>query len=242
LFYDLDLITTKLAKSEVDGGITSLTFCDEYSCPESVTPFFRIKIHDSTFKNGTVDCLFEWVAYEDLSWAYKDDFLLKEIISDEMDFSYGLFFDQHDVFVQSQKSQNLSLKERIFGNQNWGRRERVGRIVFMAAPIMYFGARYNEIIKLDKFNGLNSSKKILINGKSIVRVDLFDISTDPALSREKQKSYWKTMRLNEVIKILRDQSDKEDGIAFVKRRAELAKSFKEKKPGSKQKLSAKLKT
>lgn len=140
--------------------------------------------------------------FTSLKWSNTNlEFLLSEKIEYflKMDgFTAGYAFDNKDVSEQSRKA-----KEKKESNYTLypGQDKYVCGMQFMAAPLMWFGKPFFEIINKDKlleFNKARINEKLL---PDIVEVELFNIYESPEKmeNRISQKNFWSFFDLGKVI-------------------------------------------
>lgn len=186
-----------LSLSELDGGVTSFSLYDNRYTNERITPFFRVKILDTTFSNKQVVCLFEWVSYSKLYFNL-DVLFLSNYLSDEAKIIFLIAYNQLDGIAGIEKQNYF---KRIFSSQaKWGKRIIINSIPFIAAPVMFFGNEYYSIIPKDVLLKVPSSQELIVGGQEVVAIRLFDLYDNPNLHRNTQKKYWKTTSLSQRIK------------------------------------------
>lgn len=133
-----------LSLAEVDGGITSFSLYDSKYSNESVSPFFRARILDTTFSDKQVVCILEWVSYSTLYFNPDIDFL-NQYLCDEVKIVYLLAYNQLDAGIEKTNF----LKQILNPQSKWGKRVMVKSMPFIAAPVMFFGKEYFSIIPKD---------------------------------------------------------------------------------------------
>lgn len=140
--------------------------------------------------------------FASLKWSNTNlDFLLSEKIEQflKMDgFTAGYAFDNKDIWEQSRKAKEKG--KLLDYNVYPGQYKYVCGMQFMAAPSMWFGKPFFEIIsknKLLEFNKAHTSEKLI----GIVEVNLFNIYESPenANNRINQKNFWSFFDLDKVI-------------------------------------------
>lgn len=134
-----------------------------------------------------------------LKWSNSDlDFLLlaNSVRILKMDgFTAGYVFDNKDIWEESRKAkENDELNFTVYPGQY----KYVCGMQFMAAPLMWFGKPFFNIIgknKLLKFEGASLKESL-----DIVEINLFDIYDSPSKieNREKQKKFWSFFDLEKV--------------------------------------------
>ncbi len=223
IHYDEEYILSNLSKSEVDGGITSFSLYDKHYTYENVTPFFRFKLSDSTLNEELVSCTFEWVAYQNLDWLIKDEFILNKLLQEGVELVYLVAYNQNDVYTETQDAkENIGLSSKLFGTKNWGRKEIVNEVTFIAAPLMYFGSAYEKVISIDDLKNYKTANTIKINNSEIIKIEIFPLYGNPKEYRKEQEHYWKKLNLEKQIKNYREATEI-DFTAFLKRRSSLKK-------------------
>lgn len=223
IHYDEEYILSNLSKSEVDGGITSFSLYDKHYTYENVTPFFRFKLSDSTLSEELVNCTFEWVAYQNLDWLIKDEFILNKLLQEDVELVYLVAYNQNDVYTETQDAkENIGLSSKLFGTKNWGRKEIVNGITFIAAPLMYFGVAYDKVISIDDLKNYKIANTIIINNSEIIKIEIFPLYGNPKEYRKEQEHYWKKLNIEKQIKNYREAT-KIDFTEFLKRRSSLKK-------------------
>lgn len=137
-----------------------------------------------------------------LRWSNENlNFLIQKNIADflKMDgFAAGYIFDNKDVWEQSRiAKENKSSRSIDYPGQF----KYVCGMQFMAAPLMWFGKPFFEIISKDmflEFNDANIDEQLSPN---IVEVKLFDVYDPPTkgANRDKQKQFWTFFDLDKVV-------------------------------------------
>lgn len=194
--YNSNLLNA-LSLSELDGGVTSFSLYDNRYTNERITPFFRVKILDTTFSNKQVVCLFEWVSYSKLYFDL-DVLFLSNYLSDEAKIIFLIAYNQLDGIAGIEKQNYF---KRIFSSQaKWGKRIFVNSIPFIAAPVMFFGNEYYSIIPKDVLLKVPNSQELIVRGQEVIAIRLFDLYDNPNLHRNTQKKYWQITSLSQRIK------------------------------------------
>lgn len=194
--YNSNLLNA-LSLSELDGGVTSFSLYDNRYTNERITPFFRVKILDTTFSNKQVVCLFEWVSYSKLYFDL-DVLFLSNYLSDEARIIFLIAYNQLDGIAGIEKQNYF---KRIFSSQaKWGKRIFVNSIPFIAAPVMFFGNEYYSIIPKDVLLKVPNSQELIVKGQEVIAIRLFDLYDNPNLHRNTQKKYWQITSLSQRIK------------------------------------------
>ncbi len=219
IHYSEKYILNNLSKSEVDGGITSFSLYDKHYTYEDATPFFRFKLSDSTLNEELVNYTFEWVAYQNLDWLIKDDFILKYLVQEGVELVYLIAYNQNDVYRETQDAkENIGLSSKLFRTKNWGRKEIVNGITFIAAPLMYFGSAYDKVISIDDLKNYKKAVAIKINDSEIIKIEIFPLYEKTKEYRKEQEYYWKKLNLEKQIKNYREAT-KIDFTDFLRRRS-----------------------
>lgn len=212
-----------LSLSELDGGVTSFSLYDNRYSNEKVTPFFRAKILDTTFSNKQVVCLFEWVSYPKLYFNLDVSFLCNNL-SDDAKIIFLIAYNQLDGIAEIE-TQNYFKK--IFNSQaKWGKKIIVNNIPFIAAPVMFFGKEYYNIIPKDVLLKVPNSQELMVRGQEIVAVKLFDLYENPNLYRNIQKKYWEITSLSQRLKECKKLFFSIDAITQYKNRYKIIKAQK----------------
>ncbi|MCZ8297688.1 hypothetical protein [Flavobacterium sp.] len=221
--YEKEYILKNLSKSEVDGGITSVSLYDNNSTYENTTPFFRFGIFDTTLNEELVNCTFEWVAYQNLDWLIKDEFILNKLLQEDAELVYLIAYNQNDVYTETQDAkENIGLSSKLFGTKNWGKKEIINGVTFIAAPLMYFGNAYDKVISIEDLKNYKRANTIKINESKIIKIEIFPLYSNPKEYRKVQEDYWKKLNLEKQIKNYREAT-KIDFTEFLKRRSFLNK-------------------
>lgn len=215
-----------LSLSELDGGITSFSLYDSKYSSENITPFFRAKILDATFSKGQVVCILEWVSYTTL-YFNPDIHFLSNILCDEAKIIFLFAYNQ--FVAETVKEKTNYIKTLLHPQQKWGKKVTVKDMPFMAAPIMFFGQRYYDIIPREILLKVTNSQKYIINGQEIIAIKLFELYDDPALHRDIQKRYWKITHLSRRIKIYEKKVCSVDAIKQYNDRHQTMKAQSRKK-------------
>jgi hypothetical protein len=86
-------------------------------------------------------------------------------------------------------------------SKHWGRSVTVEGKQLMAAPLMWFGEKF-DLIARDKLLGYKYSQRETINKHEIVRVQHFGVYDDPSKkeNREKQKGFWEFFNIEDIVK------------------------------------------
>lgn len=154
-----------------------------------------------------------------LEWRNSNlDFLLsKDVLSyitQSKNFISGYFYDVYDEREQSlEEKQSIQTTdelnpdnwkqvfEKIDISNNWGRSIDVCGLKFMAAPQMWFGETYFNIISLEKLIKFKYSSLIKYENANMVSIRLFDISDQPSNpeNRKRQQEYWDFFDLKNII-------------------------------------------
>ena len=215
-----------LSLSEVDGGITSFSLYDSKFSNENVTPFFRAKILDTTFSNRRVLCIVEWVSYSKL-YFNPDIHFLSNYLCDAVKMVFLFAYNQFDAEQRIEKTNYLKFLLNL--QSRWGKRVMVKSIPFIAAPVMFFGKAYFNIIPKEILLKVPNSQEIRINEQNIVTIKLFGLYENPNYNRNFQKRYWKITSLSHRIKKYQEKVSSVDAITQYKARYEKMKmqKFKE---------------
>ena len=223
--YNSNLLNA-LSLSELDGGVTSFSLYDNRYTNERITPFFRVKILDTTFSNKQVVCLFEWVSYSKLYFDL-DVLFLSNYLSDEAKIIFLIAYNQLDGIVGIEKQNYF---KRIFSSQaKWGKRIFVNSIPFIAAPVMFFGNEYYSIIPKDVLLKVPNSQELIVKGQEVIAIRLFDLYDNPNLHRNTQKKYWQITSLSQRIKKYEKEVFSVDAVMQYENRYQKIREQKNKK-------------
>ena len=215
-----------LSLAEVDGGITSFSLYDSKYSNENVTPFFRAKILDTTFSNKQVVCILEWVSYSTL--YFNPDFrFLNEYLCDEVKIVFLFAYDQLDANTVKEKTNYL--KTLLNPQLKWGKMVMVNSIPFIAAPVMFFGKEYFNIIPKEILLKVPNSQEITIKEQELIAIKLFELFDNPNRHRELQRKYWKVTSLSQRIKEYQEKVYSVDAILQYKTRYNKMKALRLKK-------------
>ena len=209
-----------LSKAEVDGGITSFSLYDSKYSNERVTPFFRAKILDTTFSNGQVVCILEWVSYPTL-YFNPDVQFLNNYLCDDVKLMFLFAYNQLDIRAGEQSNY---LKRLLNPRLRWGKRVMIKDLPFIAAPVMFFGKDYFSIIPKEILLKVPNSQDVAIRGQEVISIKLFGLYENPNLHRKSQKKYWKVTSLSQRIKKYKEQIFSVDAISQYKIRYEKKKA------------------
>lgn len=223
--YNSNLLNA-LSLSELDGGVTSFSLYDNRYTNERITPFFRVKILDTTFSNKQVVCLFEWVSYSKLYFDL-DVLFLSNYLSDEAKIIFLIAYNQLDGIAGIEKQNYF---KRIFSSQaKWGKRIFVNSIPFIAAPVMFFGNEYYSIIPKDVLLKVPNSQELIVKGQEVIAIRLFDLYDNPNLHRNTQKKYWQITSLSQRIKKYEKEVFSVDAVMQYENRYQKIREQKNKK-------------
>lgn len=223
--YNSNLLNA-LSLSELDGGVTSFSLYDNRYTNERITPFFRVKILDTTFSNKQVVCLFEWVSYSKLYFDL-DVLFLSNYLSDEAKIIFLIAYNQLDGIAGIEKQNYF---KRIFSSQaKWGKRIFVNSIPFIAAPVMFFGNEYYSIIPKDVLLKVPNSQELIVKGQEVIAIRLFDLYDNPNLHRNTQKKYWQITSLLQRIKKYEKEVFSVDAVMQYENRYQKIREQKNKK-------------
>ena len=223
--YNSNLLNA-LSLSELDGGVTSFSLYDNRYTNERITPFFRVKILDTTFSNKQVVCLFEWVSYSKLYFDL-DVLFLSNYLSDEAKIIFLIAYNQLDGIAGIEKQNYF---KRIFSSQaKWGKRIFVNSIPFIAAPVMFFGNEYYSIIPKDVLLKVPNSQELIVRGQEVIAIRLFDLYDNPNLHRNTQKKYWQITSLSQRIKKYEKEVFSVDAVMQYENRYQKIREQKNKK-------------
>jgi hypothetical protein len=77
-------------------------------------------------------------------------------------------------------------------SEHWGRSVSAKGCTLMAAPLMWFGRGFAEIIPLDELLQFEGASVVEEAGHELVKIKLFDLYESPAIpaNRQKQKEFW----------------------------------------------------
>lgn len=223
--YNSNLLNA-LSLSELDGGVTSFSLYDNRYTNERITPFFRVKILDTTFSNKQVVCLFEWVSYSKLYFDL-DVLFLSNYLSDEAKIIFLIAYNQLDGIAGIEKQNYF---KRIFSSQaKWGKRIFFNSIPFIAAPVMFFGNEYYSIIPKDVLLKVPNSQELIVKGQEVIAIRLFDLYDNPNLHRNTQKKYWQITSLSQRIKKYEKEVFSVDAVMQYENRYQKIREQKNKK-------------
>ena len=223
--YNSNLLNA-LFLSELDGGVTSFSLYDNRYTNERITPFFRVKILDTTFSNKQVVCLFEWVSYSKLYFDL-DVLFLSNYLSDEAKIIFLIAYNQLDGIAGIEKHNYF---KRIFSSQaKWGKRIFINSIPFIAAPVMFFGNEYYSIIPKDVLLKVPNSQELIVRGQEVIAIRLFDLYDNPNLHRNTQKKYWQITSLSQRIKKYEKEVFSVDAVMQYENRYQKIREQKNKK-------------
>lgn len=223
--YNSNLLNA-LFLSELDGGVTSFSLYDNRYTNERITPFFRVKILDTTFSNKQVVCLFEWVSYSKLYFDL-DVLFLSNYLSDEAKILFLIAYNQLDGIAGIEKHNYF---KRIFSSQaKWGKRIFINSIPFIAAPVMFFGNEYYSIIPKDVLLKVPNSQELIVRGQEVIAIRLFDLYDNPNLHRNTQKKYWQITSLSQRIKKYEKEVFSVDAVMQYENRYQKIREQKNKK-------------
>ena len=163
----------------------------------------RIKIAQHLYDENTVNSWFRLSEMEgnffSLRWSNENlDFLLAENIPQFLKtdgFAAGYVFNNQDAWQQSREAKdNSNLRSTDFPGQF----KYVCGMQFMAAPLMWFGNGFFEIVSKNKLIKFSQAREI---NSDIVEVRLFDIYESPqkAENRISQRDFWSFFDLDKVV-------------------------------------------
>jgi hypothetical protein len=162
----------------------------------------RNHIYDETVEDiwfKLVDTKWEFVS---IKWSNTNlDFLLSGNLANILKidgFVAGYVFENNDIWEQSAKAkENKESNYTVFPGQY----KYVSGMKFMAAPLMWFGKSFFEIISKDKLLSFDMAYIDELKYSNLVKVKLFDIydSPDKPENRLKQKEFWSFFDLDKVI-------------------------------------------
>lgn len=173
--------------------------------------WFRIQIDDEIHKKIEI----VWMN-ESLNFLLDENFL-KNFIAIE-GFILGFCCENEDMFIQSvedvdyyiqmSNDTNIKINKDRFGNdvvdtsEHWGRLIRACGLEFMAAPLMWFGENFQEIISKEKLLKFPYIEVLDDRNILVLQMKLFDLYKSPALpeNRSKQKEFWRFFDLERLIK------------------------------------------
>ncbi|MBX3256092.1 MAG: hypothetical protein KF862_18290 [Chitinophagaceae bacterium] len=194
----------------IENGETSVRIMSEPSINSSINcwAYFEVdrnyNISNLTWCNVCFEFLIE-----------TNDFVT--LLSSE-NFIYGACYNMDDAYNESATNieyiKNVVGKKNIvttkdqFDNlivdvsRNCGRKERINGLEFIAAPIMWFGNKFNEFIPWRDILKFSGSEFIKTQEGEYVLLKLFDLSDDSSLekNRKRQCQFWEFFNLQEVIK------------------------------------------
>lgn len=121
------------------------------------------------------------------------------IIKEDEDFIYLLAYNFEDSFEYSDVNQDVEdCDNKLF---NYSKNIKIKGYSFIAAPVMYFGNLYNEVISFHLLLNLKDSFFTKLINEKVIYLELFDLYENPIsdINRQKQKKYWDFLELNNVI-------------------------------------------
>ncbi len=221
--YNKEYILNNFSKSELDGGFISFSLYDRSYSYKNTSSFFRFKLFDSTLGKESVIFTFEWIAYKDLNWLIKDEFVLNKLLQKGVELAYLIANNQNDAHIETQEAkENTRMITKLFWKKNWGRKEIVNGFTFIAAPLMYFGSAYDKVVSISDLEAYQKARTIKINGAKIIKIEIYPLYSNPKEYRKEQKNYWKELNLSKRIENYREVT-KIDFTQFLKRRSLLKK-------------------
>lgn len=185
-----------------------------------------IKIINKIYDENSADCFVFNLRIDQtyktvcLTWTNSDmDFLMEGVLDNFLRFKNFKFCDCSDLRDPSRQSQsnidlfkmyypNVSFKTKKgeFGDKivdtsdHWGKLIAELGVIFIAAPMMWFGEGYFDIISRKELTSFKYSSKYK-DFDHIVFINLFDLYDNPEKpeNRAKQKEFWKYFNLEKRI-------------------------------------------
>ena len=206
--FDKDYLLKNVSTEEMK-GITSMSIYDTNYKPGQVTPFLRLSFNVAELESDSSISI-EWVYFDNLDFLVEKDWIIEHFIDSHTSLSFCYLFNQNDTLEQSKKEESWLKK-------SWGKRIIHKGIHFQAAPIMYFGNRFEPSLNLNDLTKLGTRYN-----ESVVKVELGDLNSDPKHYRVNQKRFWTKMKLESVLKEYKEKT-KTSFTEVLKRRKELSK-------------------
>lgn len=135
---------------------------------------------------------------DNINNTFIDGFI--KILQEERDFIYLYAYNFDYAFDES----NISLEKFDDGHDkllNYGRNLKIKGYSFIAAPIMYFGELYSEVITFPLLFSLKDIFSVKFINEKVVCLKLYDLYDDPTIesNRQRQKEYWDFLETNSII-------------------------------------------
>ena len=236
LEYDENYLFTVIKK--VPGSITLKNKMYDETDPQSSFGFSLNINRDENFN------LQSW----SLNWLNNDlDFL---ILSDYFKFFlsfgelvYAYCYDSDDCFEQSnariinpefdqpwktgEEVREFILNNAIDISQHWGKIVVARGLTFIAAPLMWFGKKFEKIIAKEKLLKFACSSIENYSSNELVQIKLFELYDSPSKveNRSKQKEFWTFFDLQQTIKQY-EKNNPINAVAWLKARAAAKKKQK----------------
>jgi hypothetical protein len=204
--------------------------------------FFSLEIH-SNDKFEIQACSLSWVN-SNLEFLLKNDEFQHLLNFENLVYCYC--HDQYDISAQTDKSrvnpdfnnpwqEGETSRPYILHDEdisrNWGRSERVGYTVFVAAPLMWFGIDFYKLIRREKLLAFPFASDFNAGANELVMIKLFDLYDDPAKmeNRRRQMEFWSFFELQSVIDKFKEENKIKNYALWLQNRAIYAKQRKRKK-------------
>jgi hypothetical protein len=115
-----------------------------------------------------------------------------------------------DYFTRNHPNEPFKVTKNHLGDdiidtsEHWGRYVKVQDLIFMAAPLMWFGGSFFQIITRDELLSFEESSIVDFNGTENVYVMLFDLYDDPSKkeNREVQKNFGNSLICKVELKVM----------------------------------------
>ena len=170
--------------------------------------WFRIILNRSTKENIGETVLLEWSINGNIDFLLESNFFINIINNKSLFYCYC--YNQTDAAKQSNTHYNkygenpkgIKVVTDQFGNKiidiskNWGKSITVHSLKFVAAPYIWFGLAFENILSLERFKKFEFTNKISDNG---VFIKLFNIYESPEQHRKIQRKFWNFIEKNKII-------------------------------------------
>jgi hypothetical protein len=176
---------------------------------------------------GLDTCSLEW------SNVDLDPLLRSDMFSGFLNFRnliYCYCYDQYDCvnqsndriesFIENYPNQPYNVVKNSMDidvidiSEHWGKCISTRGVIFMAAPLMWFGAEYFKITSKEELLKFKGASLINYSSFDLVHIKLFELYDEPSKieNRERQKAFWNTFDLqNKAL-----QYEKERPFDFIK--------------------------
>lgn len=207
---DIKYDGSKLLKNISNNCVTAFTLKNQNNSTEDRTDlkWFRFQADYLYVKVLST----EWNNIDVYSLIENDEFM--KLIS-LPSFICGFAYDSDDAFMQSNTILNLyepkspsdtpktkknDLNQIVVDtSENWGRIERTLGIDFMAAPLMWFGSPFFDLIDREKL--LKFPYSVVLKSLDLVFVKLYEVTDSPQMDKNRacQERFWRFFDLVNVI-------------------------------------------